>query len=255
MLPLAAIIGPTLDWVAGILIALAVIAGAWKLVTRGAKLITLVDEEIAPNVKYMKDLPKINRVLDVVVELAGQVQRDHGSGLMDDMDALRATIDVLEKNVEALGGHASENRVAAKIAQQAAVEAGQAVIAATEAATENARINAKGIAALEVLMGTAREHAQDDRALARDDRDLARDALEQIRNLLASAHRTEASGERVEASGARTEASGARTEAADEIVAHDLAARDRRADDVAGEAPGAAADAASQSAEGTNDVS
>lgn len=215
-----AIIGQSVDLlllVAGVLAALAFIL--FKVIIPGSKWVTTINEEIVPNVQYMKDLPKLNRVLAVVEEIAGQFRTDHGSTLKDDINRL--------------GQHAIENK-------QAAAEAKQAAGDAREAATEFARTNASAIRALEVLVGTLTARARDESALARTDRDLARDALEKILALLASAHRTEESGARIEADRA--------------VVASDLAAQQQRADDVEPhEPPGTAADAASQSPEDADD--
>jgi hypothetical protein len=216
-----AIIGQGVDillLVAGVCAALAYML--WKVIIPGAKGITVFNEEIAPNVKYMKDLPKLNVVLSVVEEIAGQFRTNSGSTLKD-------TTDRLER-------HAEESKQAAEANRLAAVEL--------------ARLNRDSITALEVAMGTVRELAKEDRELARRDRDLARDERERTLTLLASAMRTEASGVRVEESGARVEADRAH-------VAEDLAATQQRADDVPShEPPGTAADAASQSPEDPDDV-
>lgn len=211
----AAIVGQSVDLlllVAGVLAALAFLL--WRVIIPGAKGITVFNEEVAPNVKYMKDLPKLNRVLSVVEEIAGQFRTDSGSTLKD-------TTDRLERHAEKALEVAEANRLAA---------------------VELARINRESITALEVAMGTVRELAKEDRDLARRDRDLARDERQRTLELLASALRTEASGVRVEESGARAQADRA-------VVAEDLAADKQRADDVKSSEPGAAADAASQSPE------
>jgi hypothetical protein len=128
----------------------------------------------------------------------------------------------LKDDLLLLRSYAQENRQAAAEAKQAAIEARQLG------------------EQLKVLLGTAKERAADAAGLARDDRDLARDALKEMRKLMASAAE----------SAARTEESGARQEAGAAVVAEDLAAQQRRADDVKpGEPSGTAADAASQSPE------
>lgn len=231
---LAAIIGPAFDKAAAVVFAAAVLAGLyWKVFTPLAILITTINKQFIPNVQYMGDLPKINKILRVVEAMAAQFQRNDGSTMKDDMDALAE--------------HALENRMAAAEAKQAALEAQQAVTEARAAAVEFAHTNAAGISTLEVLVGTIKERAEDDRQLARSDRDLARDAIEKtldrMRDIMASATRTEASGVRTEASGERIEADRA-------SVAVDLAASQKRADDVhKDEEPGTAADAASLSPE------
>jgi vacuolar-type H+-ATPase subunit I/STV1 len=219
----AAIVGQSIDLlllVAGVLGALAFML--WKVILPAAKMITVVNEEVIPNVKYMKLLAQLAPVLAVLNEIATQFREDSGSTLKD-------TTNRLEQ-------HAEESKKAAEENRQAAVEF--------------ARVNRESITALQIEMGTVRELAKEDRRLARGDRDLARDALEKILALVASAQRQEASGLLAEASRARTEASGARIEAADAVVAEDLAAQQQRADDVEShEPPGSAADAASQSPE------
>lgn len=237
-LTIVAIIGPVFDKAAAVVFVCGVLAALyWKVLSPLATLITTINKQFIPNVQYMGDLPKINKILTVVEAMAGQFRRDDGSTMKDDMDAL--------------AGYAVENRMAAAAAKEAASDAKQAAIearqagvdaaaAATAAAKENAHTNASGIATLEVLVGTIKERADDDRQLARSDRDLARDAiertLERMRDIMASATRTEESGARIEIDRAS--------------VAEDLAAARKSADDVHEDAePGTAADAASQSPE------
>lgn len=217
---------------AGLLAALAFLL--WKVILPAAKGITVFNEEVVPNIQYMKLLAQLAPVLEVLNEIAGQFRTDSGSTLKD-------TTNRLEEHAQASRIAAEENRLAA---------------------VEFARANRESITALQIEMGTVRELAKEDRRLARGDRDLARDALEKILDLVASAARTEESGARQEAAGllaeksrARTEASGARIEAADAIVAEDLAAQQQRADDVEShEPPGTAADAASQSPEDADEA-
>lgn len=219
----AALLGSTYANVAAVVVVLAVLAAAWKLIGRGAEGIVLFNKKIVPNVQYMDLLPKVEAILTILEEVVAQVRTDHGSSLLD--TTLR-----LEETTGRLEGYAEENREAAAQAQRAATEARDAAAAAAAAA----QVNAEGVADLKVLLGTAKERATDADALARGDRDLARDALEEIKKLIASA--------------ARTEESGARIEAASAVVADDLAADRRRADDVtSSEPPSTAADAASQS--------
>lgn len=242
--PLAAIVGQSIDLlllVVGILAALAFLL--WKVIIPGSKFVTTVNEEVAPNIQYMHHLEKLDPMMETLEDVAKQVRRNSGSSMRDEMDELAT--------------YARENRTAAAEAKQAAIDAREAAegfahtnAAAITAAAENARKIEQGLKELEVLVGTMKEHAKDERELARGDRDLARDdrvlasdALEQLVALLASATRTEESG-------ARTEASGARIEAARAVVAEDLAKDKQRADEVADhEPPGTAADAASRASE------
>lgn len=245
--PLAAIVGQSIDLlllVTGVLAALAF--AIWKVIIPGSKFITTVDEEVAPNIQYMhhlekldpmmENLEKLDPMMSVLEDIAKQVQRDSGSSMRDEMDEL--------------AGYARENRTAAAEAKQAAIDAKEAAeefartnAAGIVAAAENARKIEQGLKELEVLVGTMREHARDERELARGDRDLARDdrvlasdALARLVDLLASATRTEESGARIEAARA--------------VVAEDLAATKKVADEVADhEPPGSAADAASRSPE------
>lgn len=205
------ILGSTWAAVAGIVLVVGVLTALLKtVIVPGAKGITTFNEDIAPNVKYMPLLAQLGPMLAAVEDIAKQ-----GSTQRDTMDRL-------EK-------HGQENKRAAEEARATAVEF--------------ARLNRESITALEVAMGTVRELAKEDRQLAREDRDLARDAYQGMLSLAESAARTEESG-------ARTEASGARVEAASAVVAEDLAATQKRADDVhADEPPGTASDAASQSPE------
>jgi hypothetical protein len=235
---IAALIGQSIDillLVVGVLGALAFLL--FKVIVPGSKKITVFNEDFAPNVQYMPLLAKLNEILTIIEDVADQTKSDSGSTLKDDLLLLR--------------GYAEENR-------QAAAEAKAAVVEARAIAEGFAQANAAGIKALEILVGTIKEHAQDDRDLARRDRDLARDALQRMVALAESAARTEESGARQEAgavlaaeSRARTEAAGERIEAASAVVAEDLADAKRRADDVhSAEPPGSAADAASQSPDG-----
>jgi hypothetical protein len=255
---LAAVLGPTLDIVTGIVAFVALgTAFLYKVVIPGAKGITTFNEKIVPNAKYMPHLAKLDAMESVLDDIGSQFKTNEGSSLKDDIIQVR-------RDIAQLGEYAEENRQAAADAKLAAAEAKTAAaaaeaaaIAAADSATRYAAANAAGINALEILVGTIKEHAKDDRDLARGDRDLARDALRQMVELTASAARTEESGVRQEAAGElakesrqRTEASGARIEEAGRVVAEDLAATQKRADDVhPDEAPGAAADAASQSPE------
>jgi hypothetical protein len=170
--PAGAIIGQGIDLlllVAGVFGALAFLL--FKVIIPGSKWVTVIDEEIVPNVQYMKHLAKLDAMLSVLDEIASQFRADSGSTLKD-------TTNRLEEHAEASRIAAEANRVAA---------------------VELARINRESITALEVAMGTAQELAREDRRLAREDRDLARDAYERMAALLASAGRTEASGVRIEA--------------------------------------------------------
>jgi hypothetical protein len=211
-----AIIGQGID----LLLLIASVFGAlifllWKVIIPAAKGITVFNEEIVPNIQYMKLLAQLAPVLEVLNEIAAQFRTDSGSTLKD-------TTNRLEQHAEESKKSAEDNRLAA---------------------VEFARVNREAITTLQIEMGTIRELANEDRKLAREDRDLARDALEKILSLIAS-------GVLADESRARTEASGARIEAADAIVAEDLAAQQQRADDVHSDEPsGSAADAASQSPE------
>lgn len=229
VMPVAGILSSTVVVAGGVLTISGLLMLVWRVGRPLAKGITTIDEKVVPNVKYMPHLAKLDPMLEILEEVVAQVRTDSGSSLLD--------------IVERLEGYARENREAAAEAKQASVQAERAAAAVSAALDEFASATAVALTGIEVLMGTAKEHSQDDRALARNDRDLARDALRSMRKLLESA-------ERMELSGARTEASGARIEADQAVVAEDLAATQRRADEVAEhEPPGTAADAASQSPE------
>lgn len=206
-LVLAAIVGPTLDWVAGVLIAVGVILGAYKkLISPIAKGITTFNEDVAPNVRYLPDLAKLDPMLTVLESMAAEFRTNSGSSLRD-----------------------STNRL-----EEQADAARQAAEKALSTAIEFARLNRESITALEVAMGTVRELAKEDRQLAREDRDRARDALERMVALADSMDRTEASGARIEADRAHVAKDLAATQQrADDVLEH--------------EPPGSAADAASQS--------
>jgi hypothetical protein len=252
---LAAILGGTIDKVIYAASAIAALIFLWKFVVPVAKGVTTFNEKVVPNVQYMPHLAKLAAMEAVLDEIGAQFSTDSGSTLKDDIVAVRTDIRQLGEYAEENRQAAAQAKLAATEAQAAAAEAKDAAIAAADSATRYAAANAAGINALEILVGTIKEHAKDDRDLARGDRDLARDALQQMVALAESAARTEQSGARQEAAGElakesreRTEASGARIEEAGRVVASDLAESQRRADDVDpnGE-PGSAADAASQS--------
>lgn len=121
---------------------------------------------------------------------------------------------------------------------------------AQEVAEANARLakeigaaNRSSITEIQAALGAMRE-------LAREDRQALLDILRSGMRMEAASALADESRARMEASGERVEASGVRTEAADAVVAEDLAETRKRADEVhEDEAPGSAADAASQSPE------
>jgi hypothetical protein len=218
---IAALIGQSIDIllaIVGVLAALAFLL--FKVIVPGSEKITVFNRKVVPNVQYMDVLPKLNEILTVLEAVADQTKSNHGSTLKDDLLLLR--------------GYAEENRTAAAEAKAAAVEA------------------RKLGEQLKILLGTAKEGAADAAGLARDDRDLARDALKDTKDALKEMKKLMDSAAEsavlAAESRARTEASGERMEAADAVVAEDLAAKTRRADDVKPSEPsGTAADAASQS--------
>jgi hypothetical protein len=228
---LAAVIGPTIDVV--LAIASAGAAAAWilfKVIIPGAKGLTIFNEEIAPNVKYHKFLPKLailDRVMAKLEDVAAQFTPNSGTTLKDTADRLE--------------GYAAAAREVAESAREAAESA---LAAADQWATANrTQLTVLGdhLMALQAQMSSVKELARDDRELARKDRDEARDLHKRIAELAESAVRADESR-------ARTEASGARIEEAGRVVAEDLAATQKRADEVPSEEPpGTAADAASQS--------
>lgn len=202
---------------AGIITIIGAIAAIVKIVIPLSKAITDFREKVAPNVQYMPLLVDISSVLPTLRSIEAEFKGDSGSTLKDAMD-----------RVERQG---RENAAAAA--------------ASLAAATEFARINRESITQLQAAMLSVRELASDDRQLAREDREQILGAVRSLARVEASGSRTEASGERVEASGVRTEASGLRREVAAELVKDELAATQKRADDVHDDdAPGTAADAA-----------
>ena len=103
-------------------------------------------------------------------------------------------------------------------------------------AKDNFATNRTSITEIQAAVESLRILSAEDRKLAREDRQALVDIVR--------------SGARMEASDARTEASGKRIEAADVVVAADLAATQKRADEVhKDEPPGTAADEASKSGE------
>lgn len=213
---------------AGIVTIIGAGAALVKIIIPLSKGITDFREKIVPNVDYMPLLADISPMIATLRSIEAEFTGDSGATIKDAMDRL----------------------------EQHATQAEAAAANSLRAATEFARVNRESITQLQAAMLSVRELAAGDRKLATELRDEVLGAVRSLARVEASGLRMEASGERVEASGARTEASGARTEAsgarteaADEVVAHDLAARERRADEVSGELPGAAADAAFQSAE------
>lgn len=185
-----------------------------KVIVPGAQLI-IDTKQMIPFLRYLPILEDIQTVLPTIAMIAKEFTTDSGSTLKDDIVELKQ--------------HAQENRKAAA--------------ASLAAAAEYARTNRQSITELQGAMAAVKELARDDRQLAREDRQVILGAIDQLARVEASGARTEASGERVEASGVRTEAAAAH-------VADDLAAREKRADEVPpGEAPGTAADAAWQAAD------
>lgn len=178
-------------------------------------------KRMLPFLQHLPILADLQKVFPTLAAIAAEFSTNGGSTLKDDIMALRK--------------HAEENRDAAAASMAAAAKYSEA--------------NRALIAEMQVQLAAAKELAADDRKQLREDRDVMRDAVRALGRVEESGVRTEASGERVEASGARTEAAEARMEAADQIVASDLAQREKRADGHTGEPPGAAADAAFQSAE------
>jgi hypothetical protein len=144
----------------------------------------------------------------------------------------------LQEAVARIEAGAAEALLAASAAREAAE---QFAAANRQAAERFAAENRAGIQALQIAVGTIKELAEGDRAVV-----LAQG--QQLLDIIRSGVRTEASGARQELSGERVEAAGERSKAAADAVAMHLAEAQQRADEVAAtEAPGTAADAASQS--------
>jgi hypothetical protein len=237
----AAILGGTIETIIYLASVIGALIFLWKVVVPLAKIITVVNDKVVPNVQYMPHLAKLDSMEAVLDDIGSQFSTDSGSTLKDDMLAVR-------RDISQLGEYAKENRAAAADAKAASKEVARVAV-------ETAKIFQEQMTEMKAQMGSVKELASDDRAWARKDSDLARDTYQRMAELVESALRTEESGARQEASGAladesraRTEASGARIEEAGRVVAEDLAAKTKRADDVDPSEPhGAASDAAAQS--------
>jgi hypothetical protein len=184
-----------------------------KVILPSAQLI-VETKRMLPFLQHLPILEDLKKVLPILVDIAAQFRTDSGSTLKDDINVLRQ--------------YAEENRDAAAASMTAAAES-------MTAAAEYARVNRALITEMQIAMAATEMRQKEAAQQLREDRDMMRDAVKAL--------------VRVEASGERVEASGARTEAADEVVASDLAAREKRADDMSGQAPGVASDAALQSGE------
>jgi hypothetical protein len=229
----AAILGGTVDVVIYIAAAGGALAFLWKVIIPFAKGLTVFNEDVVPNIQFMPHLAKLDAMESVLDDIAAQFSTDSGSTFKDDILQVRS-------DINQLGRYAIENREAAANAKAAAEDVARV-------AADAARVFQEQMTEMKAQMGSVKELARDDRALARKDSDLARDTYQRMAELVESALRTEAAGELAKESRERTEASGVRIEDAAAVVAKDLAATQKRADDAVDESPGAAADAASQS--------